>query len=60
MGKKLTPAESVQVFDAGIEVLQSVEPFALHELEEAFHAHADAMGIKVGSFFAPFRVAITE
>jgi glutamyl-tRNA synthetase len=59
VGKKLTPAESVQVFDAGIEVLQSVEPFALHELEEAFRARADAMGIKVGSFFAPFRVAIT-
>jgi glutamyl-tRNA synthetase len=59
IGKKLTPAASVAVLDAGIELLQSVEPFALHELEEAFRARAEAMDIKVGSFFAPFRVAIT-
>jgi glutamyl-tRNA synthetase len=59
VGKKLTPAESVAVLDAGIELLQSVEPFALHELEEVFRARAEAMDIKVGSFFAPFRVAIT-
>lgn len=59
VGKKLTPANSVQVFDAGLEVLQSVEPFALHELETAFRECADAMGIKVGSFFGPFRAAIT-
>jgi glutamyl-tRNA synthetase len=36
-----------------------VEPFTLHKLEEAFRAAAEAMGIKVGSFFTPFRVAIT-
>jgi glutamyl-tRNA synthetase len=59
VGKKLTPAESVQVLDAGIAVLQSVQPYALHELETAFREAAEAGGIKVGSFFAPFRVAIT-
>lgn len=59
IGKKLTATESVAVLDAGLEVLQSVEPFALHELETAFRERAEAAGIKVGSFFAPFRVAIT-
>jgi glutamyl-tRNA synthetase len=59
VGKKLTPAESVGVLDTGIAVLERVEPFALHELETAFREAAEAAGIKVGSFFAPFRVAIT-
>jgi glutamyl-tRNA synthetase len=59
VGKKLTPARSIDVLTAGLELLHSVEPFALHTLEEAFRAKAEAMEIKVGSFFAPFRVAIT-
>jgi glutamyl-tRNA synthetase len=59
IGKKLTPAASVAVLDKGIELLQTVTPFELHALEEAFRAAAEAMDIKVGSFFAPFRVAIT-
>lgn len=59
IGKKLTAAESVGVLAAGIDLLRTVEPFAVHPLEEAFRARADAAGIKVGSFFAPFRVAIT-
>lgn len=59
VGKKLTPGESIAVLDAGSELLAEMEPFALHELEEAFRLRAEAMGIKVGSFFAPFRVAIT-
>jgi glutamyl-tRNA synthetase len=59
IGKKLTPATSIEVLARGIGLLQTVEPFALHTLEEAFRAAAGAMDIKVGSFFAPFRVAIT-
>ncbi len=59
IGKKLTPAISIDVLDQGISLLQMVEPFTLHKLEEAFRAAAEAMDIKVGSFFTPFRVAIT-
>jgi glutamyl-tRNA synthetase len=47
------------VLDAGSEIMAEVEPFELHELEAAFRLRAEAMQIKVGSFFAPFRVAIT-
>ncbi len=59
VGKKLTAAESVAVLKAGAALLQSVEPFTLHNLEEAFRAQAETMGVKIGSFLAPFRVAIT-
>jgi glutamyl-tRNA synthetase len=59
IGKKLTPAASIEVLGKGISLLQAVEPFTLHSLEEAFRAAAEAADIKVGNFFAPFRVAIT-
>ncbi|MFN8469373.1 MAG: glutamate--tRNA ligase family protein, partial [Caldilineaceae bacterium] len=59
IGKKLTPAASIEVLKKGIQLLETLEPFALHDLEEAFRSASDAMNIKVGSFFAPFRVAIT-
>jgi glutamyl-tRNA synthetase len=49
----------VDVLRAGLELLAAVEPFELHALEADFRARAEAMQIKVGSFFAPFRVAIT-
>ena len=59
IGKKLTPAASIDVLAQGIQLLETIEPFTLHNLEEAFRAASEAMNIKVGSFFAPFRVAIT-
>lgn len=59
VGKKLTPAASVDVLKAGAGELAAVEPFDLPNLEAAFRARAEAMQIAVGSFFAPFRVAIT-
>ena len=59
VGKKLTAAQSVDVLRAGLELLAVVEPFELHALEADFRARAEAMSIAVGSFFAPFRVAIT-
>lgn len=55
IGKKLTPAASIEVLTQGIQLLETIEPFALHNLEEAFRAAGEAMNIKVGSFFAPFR-----
>ena len=44
---------------AGLEILAAVEPFSHGQLEEEFRARAEEMGIKVGNFFQPFRVAIT-
>ncbi|MBW7885295.1 MAG: glutamate--tRNA ligase [Caldilineaceae bacterium] len=59
VGKKLTPAQSVEVLETGTALIRELEPFDEPSLEAAFRARAEAMGIKVGSFFAPFRVAIT-
>ena len=39
--------------------LQTVEPFEAHTLEAEFRAAAEAASIPVGSFFGPFRGAIT-
>ena len=47
------------MLDAGLALLETVEPFDLHTLEAAFRSRAEAMQMAVGSFFAPFRVAIT-
>ena len=39
--------------------MRQVEPFDAAALEAAFRTAADAAAVKVGSYFAPFRVAIT-
>ena len=59
IGKKLDAAQTLEVFAAGIELLESVEPFASEALEAAFRDRCVAMEMKPGSFFAPFRVAMT-
>jgi glutamyl-tRNA synthetase len=59
MGRKLDAAQSVQVLRRGAELLQAVAPFTSAAVEEAFRAAAEAAGIAAGSFFGPFRVAIT-
>ena len=59
IGKGLDGAQTVNVLQQGAQILRSVEHFDAAALEVAFRAAADAATIKVGSFFAPFRVAIT-
>lgn len=59
IGKGLDGAQTVNILQQGAELLRSVEHFDAAALEAAFRAAADAAAIKVGSFFAPFRVAIT-
>ena len=59
IGKGLDGAQSVAVLQAGIQVLRTVEPFEGATIEAAFRAAAESAGVKVGSYFAPFRVAIT-
>jgi glutamyl-tRNA synthetase len=59
VGKGLSVAESLAVLQAGRDLLGSVAEFDAPHLEEAFRAAAEAANIKLGSYFAPFRVAIT-
>jgi glutamyl-tRNA synthetase len=61
IGKKLTAgAERGRAARRAGAAGQRSSRFELHALEEDFRARAEAMGrFKVGSFFAPFRVAIT-
>ncbi len=57
--KKLTPTQAIAVLQAGIEMLTGVQSFQTSALEGLFRAKAEAMGIKVGPFLTPFRVALT-
>jgi glutamyl-tRNA synthetase len=59
ISKGLDGTQTVTVLQTGIELLQEVEPFTAVALEALFRTAAEAAGIKVGSYFAPFRVAIT-
>jgi glutamyl-tRNA synthetase len=59
IGKKLDAAQSLQVLEKGIDLIERAEPFSAEALEELFRAAAAESDLKVGSFFAPFRVAIT-
>jgi glutamyl-tRNA synthetase len=59
IGKGLSAEQTVEVLKKGIALIAQVEPFSGQQLEEQFRAAADEAGIKVGSYFAPFRVAIT-
>lgn len=59
IGKGLDGTQTVTVLQQGAQLLRQVEPFDAISLEAAFRSAADAAGVKVGSFFAPFRVAIT-
>jgi len=59
VGKKMTPEQTYDALRTGAEALHAVTPFDAHLLEERFRALADAAGIKVGSWFQPFRVAVT-
>ncbi len=59
IGKGLDGAQSVMILQEGMHLLRSVEPFESAAIEAAFRGAADAAGVKVGSYFAPFRVAIS-
>lgn len=59
IGKNMDTDQAVAALQRGLELLRSVEPFDAATLEAAFRAAAAEMNVKVGSFFAPFRVAIT-
>jgi glutamyl-tRNA synthetase len=59
IGKGLDGAKTVAILQAGAQILRTVEPFDAPSLEAAFRTAADVVGVKVGSYFAPFRVAIT-
>lgn len=59
VGKGLSVADSVNILQTGRELLATVASFDAKSLEAAFRAAAEQANIKVGSYFAPFRVAIT-
>ena len=59
IGKKLDAAQSVEVLREGRDILIAVPEFTAAALEAAFREAAADMEINVGSFFGPFRVAIT-
>lgn len=59
IGKGLDAATTVQVLESGAGILAAVTPFTAAAVDVALRAAADAAGIKVGSYLAPFRVAIT-
>jgi glutamyl-tRNA synthetase len=59
IGKGLDAAKTVEILTAGIDILESVSPFSAEALQAEFRTGAEAMGVKVGGFLVPFRVAIT-
>ncbi len=59
IGKGLDAARSVGVLETGIALLSELEPFTATAVDETLRAAAATAEIKVGSFLAPFRVAVT-
>lgn len=59
IGKGLDGAQTLAILQAGVELLQAVPSFDAASLEHAFREAAEQAGVKVGSYFAPFRVAVT-
>ncbi len=59
IGRNLDAAQSVQVLELGRMILATAGEFTAAALESLFREAAEDMGVKVGSFFAPFRVAVT-
>lgn len=59
IGRKLDAAQSVGVLQAGAAILRDLDPFLPDDIQAAFRAKAEEMGLKAGSFFGPFRGAIT-
>jgi glutamyl-tRNA synthetase len=59
IGKKLDAAESAKILQRGAEIITRLDPFTAEALHDAFRAAAEEMDVKPGSFFGPFRSAIT-
>jgi glutamyl-tRNA synthetase len=59
VGKGLDAARALTVLDQGRALVADATPFSAAHLEECFRDAAEGADVKVGSFFAPFRVAIT-
>ncbi len=59
IGRKLDAAESIEVLERGREILRTLEPFEADAIQAAFRQAADELDVKAGSFFGPFRGAIT-
>jgi len=59
LGRKLDAAQSIAVLEDGAAVLRTIEPFAPDAIQSAFRARAEALGVKAGSYFCPFRAAIS-
>jgi glutamyl-tRNA synthetase len=59
IGRKLDAAQSADVLEIGSELIAGADPFTAEELETLFRAKAEELGLKLGSFFAPFRGALT-
>lgn len=59
IGKGLDAEQTLAILRSGAQLLRSLEPFTTASMETEFREAAVNSGVKVGSFFAPFRVAIT-
>lgn len=59
VSKGLDGDQTIAILQAGATLLHSLEPFEAAILEAQFRTAAEAADVKVGAYFAPFRVAIT-
>jgi glutamyl-tRNA synthetase len=57
--QKLTLEQAHRALTAGVALIASLKEFTTPQLESAFRAKAGELGLKVGPFLTPFRVAIT-
>ncbi|MFQ5340612.1 MAG: glutamate--tRNA ligase [Anaerolineae bacterium] len=58
-GKKMDMAQTADALAAAHAVLAGIEPFEHDAIEHALRAKAGDLGLKVGQFLAPIRVAVT-
>ncbi len=59
IGRKLDAEQSVHILETGAEIIRDLPSLTSDALESAFRQAAADMDVKIGSFFAPFRGAIT-
>ncbi|RME44983.1 MAG: glutamate--tRNA ligase [Chloroflexi bacterium] len=58
-GKKMDVAQTAEALAAAHAVLSSIEPFERAAIEPALRGKAEELGLKVGQFLTPIRVAVT-
>ena len=59
IGRKLDAEQSVRILEIGAEIIRNTSTLESEALEDAFRQAATDMDVKIGSFFAPFRTALT-